>query len=246
MSENKEKELIKMMINATIEQLKNPYNDNNFLNDEEYGLVPNKPIMTNLIQGSESYLNNLTTCDGKSITSHRECSIDLEGISGVVDKYNIYSNGEKVTDLYLNMYGKSTSIIVPKGFKRKQTKVLAKELDPKKKPLQETTIRDKQNKTDIVINNKILPICKTDEIKSQNLKQKSKPKMRRKPEAKKSTNPKMKNIVILLIVISIILLMSSIALLTYTLTLNSKIIEQNEIIIEKQDERNEVLDYKNY
>lgn len=93
-------------------------NDN--LNDEEYGLVPNKPIYTTGVGGSEKYLKALITSDGKAIIWNRRGSMSVDGINGMIDVYDIsFVDGRSYKTIYINMYGTSISQKAPNGFKFK-------------------------------------------------------------------------------------------------------------------------------
>lgn len=93
-------------------------NDN--LDDEEYGLVPNKPIYTTGVGGSEKYLRSLTTSDGKAIIWDRRGSMSVNGINGMIDVYDIsFVDGRRYKTIYINMYGTSISQKAPNGFKFK-------------------------------------------------------------------------------------------------------------------------------
>lgn len=93
-------------------------NDN--LDDEEYGLVPNKPIYTTGVGGSEKYLRSLMTSDGKAIIWDRRGSMSVDGINGMIDIYDIsFVDGRRYKTIYINMYGTSISQKAPNGFKFK-------------------------------------------------------------------------------------------------------------------------------
>ena len=93
-------------------------NDN--LDDEEYGLVPNKPIYTTGVGGSEKYLRSLMTSDGKAIIWDRRGSMSVNGINGMIDIYDIsFVDGRRYKTIYINMYGTSISQKAPNGFKFK-------------------------------------------------------------------------------------------------------------------------------
>ena len=120
---NIDDELIDFMAKTMIEQAKgNKNNQPNYEQDEDFGLVPHKPIYTlfmNLIDGEEEYLDSLFTSNGDKINWERTGSISPAGISGVVDIYNTYlPSGEFYKKIYINMYGTEESINAPKGFER--------------------------------------------------------------------------------------------------------------------------------
>ena len=89
------------------------------LDDEEYGLVPQKPIYTTGVDGSEKYLNSLVTSDGKVVTWRRAGSTSIEGVTGTIDFYVSYVDGRRYKNVFINMYGTSISQKAPIGFKFK-------------------------------------------------------------------------------------------------------------------------------
>ena len=93
-------------------------NDN--LDDEQYGLVPNKPIYTTGVGGSEKYISSLMTSDSKAIIWDRRGSMSVDGINGMIDIYDIsFVDGRRYKTIYINMYGTSISPKAPNGFKFK-------------------------------------------------------------------------------------------------------------------------------
>ncbi len=93
---------------------------NENLDDEEYGLVPQKPIYTTGVGGSEKYLRSLMTSDGKAIIWDRRGSMSVKGINGMIDIYDIsFVDGKRYKTIYINMYGTSISQKAPNGFKFK-------------------------------------------------------------------------------------------------------------------------------
>jgi len=84
----------------------------------EFGLVKTNPIPTNTAFGSDTYLKNLRTLDGKSIKFSRIGSFGVDLFPGTsIDGYNIESaSGEKLPSIWLCMYHKRNSNKAPKGF----------------------------------------------------------------------------------------------------------------------------------
>lgn len=86
--------------------------------NEDFGYSYNNPIMTSTFSSKNTYLQNLRTLDGKSFTWERLgscCVPDIAGIKDVmVDKYQLYLDGEKYVELYICPYGHSSSY-VPHG-----------------------------------------------------------------------------------------------------------------------------------
>lgn len=88
------------------------------LDDADYGLVPEKPIYTKGVAGSNSYLERLTTTLGEKLSWERQGSMSVEGINGMIDIYEGYlPSGKRYKTLYVNMYGTADSTTAPKGFK---------------------------------------------------------------------------------------------------------------------------------
>lgn len=89
------------------------------LDDPEYGLVPNKPVYTQGVNGSHKYLDGLKTSLGETLTWNRRGSMGVEGVNGMIDIYDsTLPNGKAYKTVYVNMYGSSNSTKIPKGFKR--------------------------------------------------------------------------------------------------------------------------------
>ena len=88
------------------------------LDDAEYGLVPEKPIYTNGVSGSNVYLERLTTTLGEKLSWERQGSMSVDGINGMIDIYEGYlPSGKRYKTLYVNMCGTANSTTAPKGFK---------------------------------------------------------------------------------------------------------------------------------
>ena len=93
------------------------------LTDENYGLVKTKPIYTHGIGGSNEYLRSLETVDGLALTWERRGSTPVDGVNGMVDIYDsILPDGVNYKTLYVNMYGTANSIVIPRGFRKKQSR----------------------------------------------------------------------------------------------------------------------------
>lgn len=89
------------------------------LDDPEYGLVVTKPIYTQGVSGSNSYLRALKAASGESLTWTRCGSTYVEGIEGMIDVYeSALPSGKPYKTLFLNMYGSTNSEMIPQGFMR--------------------------------------------------------------------------------------------------------------------------------
>lgn len=86
---------------------------------ENFGYSMSNPVMTSTVSSSDRYLASLRTLDGKSFTWERHASYcvnigDVEGV--MVDKYQLYLDGEAYKEIFLCPYGHSSSY-VPQGLK---------------------------------------------------------------------------------------------------------------------------------
>ena len=101
--------------------------------DEDFGLVPQKPIFTlavKSVSGEKEYLEQLYTVNGDKIRYERRGSIDVCEVRGIVDIYDTYlPSGEKYKTIYINMYGARKSEGAPKGFVLKSNNI---QLNPSK------------------------------------------------------------------------------------------------------------------
>ena len=90
--------------------------------DSDYGLVPEKPVFTFMVDGAQSYLSGLVTEDNEELTWQRKGSMTAKGISGPVDIYISHkANGEQYKTLYVSIYAETNAQAIPKGFLRKGT-----------------------------------------------------------------------------------------------------------------------------
>lgn len=86
------------------------------LEDPQYGLIPEKPIYTKGVAGSEQYLGKLRTESGERITWKRRGSTVASGVKGMVDIYNCFDpSGKDCGTIYINMYGTKNSSTAPAG-----------------------------------------------------------------------------------------------------------------------------------
>lgn len=94
--------------------------------DPDYGLVPEKPVFTFLVDGAEAYLDGLVSEDNEELTWNREGSMPVTGVSGPVDIYaSRKKKGQQYKTLYVSIYGKANSTTIPKGFARKGARIFA-------------------------------------------------------------------------------------------------------------------------
>ena len=116
-------DMIDFMAKVLVEEArKNKNNQPDFEADEDFGLVPNKPVYTlfkKLIDGEEEYLDSLYTLDGHKLSWERTGSTSFENMGGSVDCYDTFlPSGDFYKTIYINMYGSRESSKTPKGFKR--------------------------------------------------------------------------------------------------------------------------------
>ena len=87
------------------------------IESEDFGYSIINPVMTSTVSSNDKYLQKLRTLDGKSFTWER-CGaycVNIGNIEGVmVDKYQLYLDGEEYTEIFLCPYGHSSSY-APQG-----------------------------------------------------------------------------------------------------------------------------------
>ena len=94
------------------------------LDDPEYGLVPEKPIYAEGVEGSRKYLNSLKTLSGEKLSWERVGTTGAEGVNGIIDIYvGTLPSGEEYETLYVNMYGTKNSTVAPQGFIKEEFKL---------------------------------------------------------------------------------------------------------------------------
>ena len=85
--------------------------------EENFGYSMTNPVMTSTVSSSDRYLERLRTLDGKSFTweRHGAYCVNIGDVEGVmVDKYQLYLDGEEYAEIFLCPYGHSSSY-VPHG-----------------------------------------------------------------------------------------------------------------------------------
>ena len=120
--------ILKFQAKATIDAMEanaNSQPDNE--SDDDFGLVPEKPIFTlalKSVDGEEEYLDKLYTESGEKIKYTRRGSISAKGINGVIDIYDTFLPwGQPYKTIYINMYGAKASSSVPRGFSTERTTI---------------------------------------------------------------------------------------------------------------------------
>lgn len=118
-------EALKFIMATQVKATKEAYDANsqsqpNNENDDNFGLVPEKPIYTlarKSVDGEIEYLSKLRTPDGQKVKWNRRGSTSVDGVHGMIDIYDIYRlSGQKYCTIYINMYGAKPSTKMPKGF----------------------------------------------------------------------------------------------------------------------------------
>lgn len=113
--------ILKFQAKATIDAMEanadgQPDNES----DDDFGLVPEKPIFTlalKSVDGEEEYLDKLYTERGEKIKYTRRGSTSAEGINGMIDIYDTFlPSGQPYKTIYINMYGAKASASAPNGF----------------------------------------------------------------------------------------------------------------------------------
>ena len=97
---------------------KNVVIENAYLDDPEYGLVPEKPVFVNGFGDDKAYLSHLHSEDGTKLSFVRVGSSEIKGISGPVDMYRLLlPDGTDYLRVFICNYGSSTKKAAPKGTK---------------------------------------------------------------------------------------------------------------------------------
>ena len=116
---------LKFIMATQVKATKEAYDANsqsqpNNENDDNFGLVPEKPIYTlarKSVDGEIEYLSKLRTPDGQKVKWNRRGSTSVYGVHGMIDIYDIYRlSGQKYCTIYINMYGAKKSTKAPNGF----------------------------------------------------------------------------------------------------------------------------------
>ena len=95
---------------------KNKSIENLYINDPDYGLVPEKPVFVNGFGSDEGYLSHLAAADGSRIEFQRIGSLEIEGIAGPVDIYSLLSPDKKeYMKIYMSVYGTGAYCRIPRG-----------------------------------------------------------------------------------------------------------------------------------
>ena len=95
---------------------KNKSIENLYINDHDYGLVPEKPVFVNGFGSDEGYLSHLAAADGSRIEFQRIGSLEIEGIAGPVDIYSLLSPDKKeYMKIYMSVYGTGAYCRIPRG-----------------------------------------------------------------------------------------------------------------------------------
>ncbi len=81
-----------------------------------FGLDSTNPVPVNGVGGGYEYLGELKDKKGNTVTYNRLGAISVNGISGLVDKYEIFdSDGTKICEIYLSPYNSKNSQERPQG-----------------------------------------------------------------------------------------------------------------------------------
>lgn len=81
-----------------------------------FGLDSTNPVPVNGIAGGYEYLGELRDRKGNAVTYNRLGAISVDGISGLVDQYEIFdSDGTKICEIYLSPYNSKNSQDRPQG-----------------------------------------------------------------------------------------------------------------------------------
>jgi len=84
----------------------------------KYGLTPTNPIPTYSASGSDLYLSQLRTIDGKKIDAIRKGSTGAFDVTpGSIDIYELSMKGKVLCSIYICPYHKKNSELAPAGYK---------------------------------------------------------------------------------------------------------------------------------
>ena len=113
--------MLEFQAKATIDAMKaNADSQPDNEGDDDFGLVPEKPIFTfalKSVDGEKEYLDKLRTVGGEKIRYTRRGSTSAVGINGMIDIYDTFlPSGQPYKTIYINMYGAKASNSAPKGF----------------------------------------------------------------------------------------------------------------------------------
>lgn len=95
--------------------------EDQYVEDPEYGLVPDKPVFVRGFGQNRRYLDNVCCEDGRSLHYNRDFSMAVDGIEGNIDHYTLYlANGTVYKEIYMSVYGSKNSEHTPQGLKFKR------------------------------------------------------------------------------------------------------------------------------
>lgn len=90
--------------------------ENAYLNDPEYGLVPEKPVFVNGFGMDKEYLSHLYSEDGTKLDFVRVGSSEVDGIAGPVDLYSLLlPDDTEYLRLFVCNYGMTMKKVAPQG-----------------------------------------------------------------------------------------------------------------------------------
>lgn len=82
-----------------------------------FGLVKTNPVPTCGIKGSNAYLENLRTVNGRKVQAQRRGSVSVPDVTkAMIDMYDITCNDEILATIYICPYNKRNSSKSPDGF----------------------------------------------------------------------------------------------------------------------------------
>ena len=159
-------EFLQFQAKATVDAMKaNAISQLDNESDDDFGLVPEKPIFTlatKSVDGEEEYLNKLRTASGERIRYNRRGSTGVAGINGMIDIYDTYlPTGEFYKTIYINMYGAKATERAPIGFSF-DTNI----------PIHSTTIKNEAKKP---LNNLLIRLASARHVNKNSIKSSKKP-----------------------------------------------------------------------
>ncbi len=104
--------------NVHMNAQKNESFENAYVNDPEYGLVPEKPVFVSGFGCDKEYLSHLYSAKDEKLSFERVGSSEVKGIAGPVDLYRlILPNGTEYLRIFICNYGSSNQKFAPNGTK---------------------------------------------------------------------------------------------------------------------------------
>lgn len=122
---------IEQLADIIAENVSEPYDDTGFINDDDYGVAPAKPIAVAGLNEELKYLDKINGFLLKKIEWNRTSSITVDEVNGTIDIYEGLLDGEKPITLYINPYGLVSSPVIPKAINEIKKNIESASVDKK-------------------------------------------------------------------------------------------------------------------